>query len=309
MKTDEIRAHAAEGDRVRGKIIKGIGGFYYVHDGADTVYACRAKGIFRSRGVKPLVGDDVQLTVLDDAAGEACIDEILPRRSQRLRPAVANQDQVMVVFALTHPAPNLNLLDRLLVMLALQQVPVALCFNKSDLGTEAEREAYRHTYEQAGYPVFFVSAEAGFGLEALRRRMKGKTTALAGPSGVGKSSLTNRLQPEAAMETGEISRKIERGKHTTRHSQLIFLEEGTYLMDTPGFSSLYPPELEAGELKTYFPEFAPFEEGCRFLGCVHVGERVCGVKQALEEGRLSRSRYETYLQMYEELKNRRKYGK
>ncbi|MGN0373117.1 MAG: ribosome small subunit-dependent GTPase A [Enterocloster sp.] len=290
-----------------GKIIKGIAGFYYVNDGSSRVYECKAKGVFRNRKIKPLVGDDVEFTVLDEDGAEGSIDVILPRRNALIRPAVANVDQALVVFALTHPDPNLNLLDRFLVMMELQEVPVIICFNKTELGDEAMKEKYRLTYEKAGYRVMFISTYEDTGVTEVKELLRGKTTVLAGPSGVGKSSLTNCIQPGAAMETGDISRKIERGKHTTRHSELFLVEENTYMMDTPGFSSMFTPEMEAGDLKDYFPEFAPHEEECRFLGCVHVGEKVCGVKAALERGEISRSRYDNYRLIYEELKNKRRY--
>ena len=292
---------------MQGKIVKGIGGFYYVDNGKNKVYACRAKGIFRKQDIKPLVGDNVEFTILDETDAEGNVDAILPRKNALIRPAAANVDQALVVFALTHPAPNLNLLDRFLVMMEREQVPVIICFNKADLAGEEEMEAYRAVYEKAGYPVRIISAKEEDGVEAVRSLMRGKTTVLAGPSGVGKSTLTNAIHPRASMETGDISRKIERGKHTTRHSELFFLEEDTYMMDTPGFSSIFPPDMEAEELKGYFPEFARFEDGCRFLGCVHVGERDCGVKDAVNQGEVSKSRYENYVLMYEELKNRRRY--
>lgn len=291
-----------------GKIIKGIAGFYYVHDGSSRIYECRAKGIFRNRKIKPLVGDDVEFTVLNEEQSEGNIDAILPRKNQLIRPASVNVDQALVVFAITHPEPNLNLLDRFLVMMGTQDVPVIICFNKIDLCGGEQMDIYRSIYEKAGYQVVFISTYEEAGIRELRELLRGKTTVLAGPSGVGKSSLTNFLLPEAAMETGGISEKIQRGKHTTRHSQLFCVEDHTYLMDTPGFSSLYldmPPQ----ELKDYFCEFTPYEDECRFLGCVHVGEKVCGVKNALKEGKLSRSRYDNYLLIYEELKEkeRRKY--
>lgn len=290
-----------------GKIIKGIAGFYYVNDGENRVYQCRAKGIFRNRKIKPLVGDNVEFSVLDEEAGEGNIDEILPRKNALVRPAAANVDQALVLFALTQPAPNLNLLDRFLVMMAMEEVPVVICFNKADLG-DADMEAeYRRIYEGAGYEVHFISARDNQGMDQIREILRGRTTVLAGPSGVGKSSLTNRIQPEASMETGGISRKIERGKHTTRHSELFFVEKDTYMMDTPGFSSMYTPDIEASELKSFFPEFTGFEDDCRFLGCVHIGEKVCGVKDAVKEGRISPSRYENYRLIYEELKQKRRY--
>ena len=290
-----------------GKIIKGIAGFYYVNDGENRVYQCRAKGIFRNRKIKPLVGDNVEFSILDEEAGEGNIDEILPRKNALVRPAAANVDQALVLFALTQPSPNLNLLDRFLVMKAMEEIPVVICFNKADLGDGAMEEEYKKIYEGAGYEVHFISARTDLGMDQVRELLRGRTTVLAGPSGVGKSSLTNRIQPKASMETGGISRKIERGKHTTRHSELFFVEKDTYMMDTPGFSSMYTPEIEASELKEFFPEFAEFEDECRFLGCVHIGERVCGVKEAVKEGKISLSRYENYRLIYEELKQKRRY--
>lgn len=290
-----------------GKIIKGIAGFYYVNDGENRVYQCRAKGVFRNRKIKPLVGDNVEFSVLDDETLEGNIDEILPRKNALVRPAVANVDQALVLFALTQPSPNLNLLDRFLVMMAMEDVPVVICFNKADLGDGAMADAYRKIYEGAGYEVHFISVRKETGMEQVRSLLRGRTTVLAGPSGVGKSSLTNRIQPEASMETGGISRKIERGKHTTRHSELFFVEKDTYMMDTPGFSSMYTPDMEASELKDFFPEFEAYEEGCRFLGCVHIGERVCGVKAAVNEEKIPQSRYENYRLIYEELKQKRRY--
>ena len=290
-----------------GKIIKGIAGFYYVHDGRSQVYACKAKGIFRNRGIRPVVGDNVEFTILDEQDREGSIEEILPRKNVLIRPASANVDQALVVFAVTQPEPNLTLLDRFLIMMIAQYIPVTICFNKTDLGSQRQEE-YRQIYETAGYPVMFLSTYEQTGVEAVRRFLRGKTTILAGPSGVGKSSLTNLLQPEAAMETGSISRKIQRGKHTTRHAELFCVEEDTYLMDTPGFSSMYLEEMEPEELKDYFPEFADYGEGCRFQAdCVHIGEPDCGVKEAVAQKKIGQSRYENYVLLYQELKNRKKY--
>lgn len=290
-----------------GKIIKGIAGFYYVHDGKRDVYACKAKGIFRNRKIKPLVGDDVRFTILDETDKEGNVEEILPRKNALIRPAVANVDQALVVFAAAEPDPNLNLLDRFLVMMERAGVPVTVCFNKVDLCQDGQAEAYKRIYAGAGYPVELISVRDDKGVEKIRSLIRGKTTVLAGPSGVGKSSLTNLLQPEAGMETGAVSEKIKRGKHTTRHSQLFLVEEDTFMLDTPGFSSLYVADMEPEELKDYFPEFSHYEEGCRFLGCVHVGEKVCGVKAAVAEGKISSSRYEDYKLLYKELKEQRRY--
>ena len=290
-----------------GKIIKGISGFYYVHDGKSDVFQCKAKGVFRNRKIKPLVGDDVEFEITDEKDKEGNITEILPRKNSLIRPAVANIDQAIVVFALMDPEPNLNLLDRFLVMMETQQIPVTICFNKADLTKAGEEEKYRAIYEPAGYDVVFISVYEKEGMDEIRKRIAGKTTVLAGPSGVGKSSLTNCLYPEAEMETGSVSEKIRRGRHTTRHSQLFFLGEKTFMMDTPGFSSMYVEDMEAGDLKEYFPEFKQYEDGCRFLGCVHVGEKICGIKEAVEGGKISRSRYDNYVLMYQELKEKRRY--
>lgn len=290
-----------------GKIIKGIAGFYYVHDGHSKTYECKAKGIFRNRNIKPLVGDNVSFSVLDEKELTGNIEEILERKNALIRPAVSNIDQALVMFAVADPLPNFNLLDRFLVMMERQDIPVTICFNKTDLSQEEELCRLRAIYEPAGYPVCFISAQKGSGVEEIRRLIAGKTTVLAGPSGVGKSSLTNLIQPDARMETGVISEKIKRGKHTTRHSELFFVEKDSYMLDTPGFSSMYIEDLEPGQLKDYFPEFLQYEDACRFLGCVHVGEKVCGVKRAVEAGELSHSRYDNYLLLYKELKDKRRY--
>ena len=188
-----------------------------------------------------------------------------------------------------------------------QDVPVVICFNKTDLGKEGEADRLAEIYRNAGYEVHLSCALEGDGIEAIHDLLRGKTTALAGPSGVGKSSLTNRIQPEAEMETGAVSEKIRRGRHTTRHSELFFVEKETFVMDTPGFSSIFVDDMKPEELKDYFPEFEAYEPECRFLGCVHVGEKVCGVKEARKDGRLSRSRYDNYRLIYDELKNKRRY--
>ncbi|MBQ5600252.1 MAG: ribosome small subunit-dependent GTPase A, partial [Lachnospiraceae bacterium] len=213
-----------------GKIMKGIAGFYYVHDGISGVYECKAKGIFRNKKIKPLVGDDVEFTILDEEEKTGNIVDILDRENELIRPAVANIDQAMVVFAATAPEPNLNLLDRFLVTMESQDVPVVICFNKKDLVTEEEAKRLTSIYEAAGYEVHLTNAKSGEGIEQIRSLLRGKTTVLAGPSGVGKSTITNEIQPEAEMETGTISEKIKRGKHTTRHSELFFVETDTFVM-------------------------------------------------------------------------------
>ncbi|MDD6212018.1 MAG: ribosome small subunit-dependent GTPase A [Clostridiales bacterium] len=292
---------------MQGKIIKGIGGFYYVHDGHANVYECRAKGIFRNQNLKPLVGDNVEMDILDENTFTGNVAEILPRKNELIRPAVANVDQALVIFAARAPKPNFNLLDRFLVMMEQQNLPTIICFNKCDLMKEDETDEYCRIYQSAGYTVKLVSVYQNHGLDDLRDLLRGKTTVMAGPSGVGKSSLMNSWNPQAEMKTGEISRKIQRGKHTTRHSELFYMEKETFLMDTPGFTSLGLFLQDERELSQYYPEFGSFQDSCRFPDCVHVGERECGIKSAVEDGQISPIRYENYLQLYQEIKNTRKY--
>lgn len=294
-------------NNMTGKIIKGIAGFFYVYVEESGIYECKAKGIFRKEKQKPLVGDEVRIEVLDEAEREGNLVEILPRKNALIRPEVANVDQAMVIFAADHPKPNLSLLNRFLLMMERQRVKTVICFNKADLMGEEEKKSYRAMYEPAGYTVLTISVKEQQGIEEVERLTRGKTTVVAGPSGVGKSSLTNCLQDEVYMETGDISKKLNRGKHTTRHSQMIILGRDTWFMDTPGFSSLYVEDMEKEELKGYFPEFYPYEGKCRFPNCTHTHEPDCRVKNAVTEGSISRERYQGYLELYEEVKNKRRY--
>lgn len=278
-----------------------------MHAKNGSLYECKAKGSFRKEGIKPLVGDDVVISVLDEENKKGNIEEILPRRSELLRPAAANISQAMVVFSAAKPAPNFNLLDRFLIRMELEGVAVRVGFNKCELVTEDEQRLLEELYHSAGYPVHCFSVKERIGLDSLYTALQGQTTALAGPSGVGKSSLINYLCPAAEMETGGISRKIERGKHTTRHAELFVLEENAYVMDTPGFSSLYLNELMPEELWKYFPEMREAEKECRFVGCSHMEEPDCGVKKALNFGTVRQQRYESYRQLYAELASRKRY--
>lgn len=296
-------------DTYKGKITKGIAGFYYVYVPEKGMYECKAKGIFRKDNVKPLVGDNVAIQVLSEETMTGNICEILPRRNSLIRPAVANIDQAMVVFALRKPDVNLNLLDRFLIQMEQQKLDTIICFNKADLedpdGLSSQRLA--DIYEKAGYKTLVISAEKDAGVEQVSACLAGRTTTVAGPSGVGKSTLINRLQTGMQMETGSISMKIERGKHTTRHSQVIPISKDTYILDTPGFSSLSVFDMEKEELEGYYPEFGAFSDRCRFTGCSHIHEPVCGVKEGVKEGKISKERYENYKLIYQELASKKKY--
>lgn len=291
---------------MRGKIIKGIAGFYYVLIENRGIYECKAKGIFRNQKIKPLVGDDVRIEILDEEKKEGSITDILERKNVLIRPAVANVDQALVIFAAAKPKPNLSLLDRFLIMMEQQNVPTIICFNKKDQASPEELQKLAGIYSGSKSPVLFLNALEGEGIEEVKALLRGHTTTVAGPSGVGKSTLINQLVPEAGMETGHISEKIDRGKHTTRHSELFRMEADSYIFDTPGFSSLEIPDMEKEDLRFFFPEFSEYEGKCRFLGCIHENEPDCSVKQAVKEGLIRKERYESYLLLFHELKEREK---
>lgn len=290
-----------------GKIIKGIGGFYYVVCENGVTYECKAKGVFRNRKIKPLVGDNVEIEILDAEKNLGNIEDILPRFNCLNRPAVANVDQTVIIFAVSAPAPNFNLLDRFLINMEQHEVPTIICFNKIDLEGFRQSEDICRSYTKSGYEVLFISAESGYGINTLEAVIKGKTTVFAGPSGVGKSSTLNSLFPDANVQTGGLSEKIQRGKHTTRHSELMFVDDDTYIMDTPGFSSLYTEGIEAEDLKLYFPEIAAYTGTCKFNMCNHISEPGCLVKEAVGDGRISKMRYDDYVMIYNELKEKRKW--
>lgn len=291
---------------IQGRIIRGIAGFYYVWTEDETVWECKAKGSFRKEGIKPLVGDFVRIEILDEQAGTANIVDILTRSNFLIRPAMANVDQALLLFALKSPDPDGTLLDRFLISMSRQNIPVILCFNKQDLAADEEIADWKETYEAAGYRVLVISAHEEGARQVLVNALQGKTTVIAGPSGAGKSTVTNLIQNQIFMETGEISRKLKRGRHTTRRAELIRIDEGTWFADTPGFTSMEIPDMPKEELQDCFPEFAPYLGGCRFLGCAHMAEPDCAVKEAVEEGRISGVRYERYRRFYEELKSREK---
>lgn len=296
------RSSAIPGESLQGKIIKGVAGFYDVALEDGDVFRCRAKGIFRREKIKPLAGDDVEIEITHEGDREGNVIRILPRKSVLIRPPVANIDQVLVTFALADPAPGHYLINRFLVMLAQKELPCVLCFNKRDLVSESACDALCAVYRDAGVRICTVSARTGEGLEELKSLLSGKVSAVAGPSGAGKSSLINALLSEERMETGTLSKKLARGKNTTRHSELIALRErGTYLCDTPGFMSLDLKETKPEELARFYPEFCVRADACRFAGCLHLTEPDCEVRAALQRGEIAPERYDAYRLLYEEL--------
>ena len=292
---------------MQGKIMKGIAGFYYVHIPNKGIYECKARGVFRNKKIKPLVGDNVELEILDEKEYKGNITKILPRINELYRPLVANIDQVIVVFAVADPSPNYYLLDRFLVAIEKEQLEVNICFNKIDRLPDNEIDDIVSKYELAGYKVFLTSATDVIGIDNLKGILTNKTTVFAGPSGVGKSSLLNDLQDNIVMETGEISKKIKRGKHTTRHAELIAYDENSYIVDTPGFSNLHLEELTLEELRQCFIEFGEYEDHCRFKGCAHINEPNCAVKEAVEDEKIVLSRYESYKMIYTDIKEQRRW--
>ena len=294
-------------ERMTGKIMKGIGGFYYVYVEQQGLYECRARGIFRNKKMKPNVGDVVDIDVLSEEEKTGNLVKIHKRKNQLIRPMASNVDQALVIFSVHEPEPNFHLLNRFLITMEQQEIPVIICFNKTDLSTEQQQEQLRKDYENSGCIVVFQAAAKGEGVTQVEELLRGKTTIMAGPSGVGKSSTLNCISKDRQMETGEVSEKIKRGKHTTRHSELIYIGEDTYLMDTPGFSSLFLENIEKEDLKYYFPEFTPYENTCKFNGCCHIHEPGCEVKKALEEGKISKMRYDDYCMFYEELAQQKKW--
>ena len=281
---------------LKGTIVKGIGGFYYV-DTEEGIIECRARGKFRKTEILPTVGDRVVVETKDNKTGS--VKEIDERQNFLVRPAVSNIDTLMIVAAISNPAPDTSLIDKMLVIAAKKGIKGALCINKSDLDADGNLEKIKACYENAGYRVFVTSAEKGEGVDELRKELKDKTTAFAGLSGVGKSSILTIITGRE-LETGDTIR-IERGRHTTRHVELIKISEG-YVFDTPGFSQLEVDDIKASELREFFPEIEKCEGLCRFRGCSHVTEPDCAVKAALEKGDIAESRYDSYVKMYEKLK-------
>ena len=284
-----------------GRIQKAISGFYYVDTGDSALLTCRARGKFRKSGVSPLVGDRVECTVL--GGGEGVIEAIMPRQNAFERPAVANIDQLVIVASEAIPRTEPYLIDRMTAIAALKGCAVLVCVNKCDL---ADGRALCDYYARAGYRALRVSAVTGEGLDELRDAITGKLNAFTGNSGVGKSSILNALDPRFDLKVGEVSQALGRGKHTTRHVELYRLDGGAEIIDTPGFSS-FDAETLSLELKEHlpetFPDFAPYLGECRFVGCSHTKEKGCAVLRAVKDGAIVKGRHESYLRLYDELKD------
>ena len=288
---------------INGKIIKGIGGFYYV-DTENGLYECRARGIFRKNKITPLVGDRVSISVVDEENKKGVVEEIEERDTELVRPPIANVDKALIVFAIKNPAPNLSLLDRFIVLAEKENLEIVIVFTKVDLDTDGELLGeLKDIYEVSGYKVISVSNKLKLNIDKIKEELKENTVVFAGPSGVGKSSLLNEVDKNFELKTGEVSDKIKRGKHTTRHAELLKLECGGMVADTPGFSSLTLDDIDESELKEYFIEFDKYDD-CRFGSrCIHENEPSCAVKEAVENGEISKKRYESYIQLLNEIRS------
>ncbi len=298
---------------MKGRIIKSLSGFYYVRTEDRRVYECKAKGAFRNENITPLVGDRVEFDVISEQEKTGNVTQIYDRRNHLFRPAVANVDQAMVVFAVRTPNPNLSILDRFLVLMKKQGIETIIVFNKKDLAKLDDIKNLKATYKKSGCKVFFTSAGAEKpSLGSLKMQLRGKVTVMAGPSGVGKSTILNALSRSGSDEmaqVGEISSKAGRGKHTTRHNEIYFIGKNYQIVDTPGFTSLLvsDEDVEREELKNLFPEFAPYGVKCPFRDCAHIKERDCAVRKAVDDGKIPQSRYNSYRSIYEELKSQKKF--
>ncbi|WP_300279760.1 ribosome small subunit-dependent GTPase A [Peptacetobacter sp.] len=292
---------------LKGKIIKGLSGFYYV-DTETGLYECKARGIFRKQKITPLVGDNVEISVVDEENKKGIVEIIEERETELVRPPIANVDKALIVFAIKDPKPNLSLLDRFIVHAERENLDIVIIFTKIDLD-DGSLDELIEIYEKAGYKVIPVSSEKHINIDKVKDELVGNTVVFAGPSGVGKSSLLNQIDETFQLKTGTVSEKIGRGRHTTRHAELLKLECGGMVADTPGFSSLELDGIDEMELKEYFIEFDEYDE-CKFGSkCVHENEPSCDIKEAVENNEISKQRYESYIQLLNEIrqKNSRRY--
>ncbi len=284
-----------------GRILKGIGGFYYIKVN-DDVIECKARGKFRKDEVVPMVGDYVDITMSDHDNLKGNIEKIYPRKTALIRPPVANVDQVVIIVAIASPKPNITLLDKFLLAAEYQNLDIIICFNKIDLDQKNKYIDLYNIYSRAGYKTVCTSSKTKEGVNDLRKLFNGKTTVFAGASGVGKSSLLNVIDAKFSLQTGEVSKKISRGKHTTRHVELLAITEESYVVDTPGFSSIDLMNIPKDELGNLFNEFKAYLPLCRFRGCSHTSEPDCAIINAVENDEIDQSRYQNYNYFYNQLK-------
>ncbi len=291
---------------MQGVIIRGVGGNYYV-DTNDSVIECRARGLFRNQNIKPLVGDNVIIRLTEENKNFVYIEEILERKNEMKRPSVSNVDQIIIVFAVKNPEPSFLLLDKLLIASELNNLVPIICFNKCDLVDEEYLSKFMDIYRNTGYKIIFTSKYNANLLDEFKELLKDKISLFSGPSGVGKSSLMNAIDSGFELKTGDISEKLKRGKHTTRHAEIYKLNFGGFAVDTPGFSSFDINEIDYYELRDYYPEIREYSENCKFNNCLHDKEPSCAVKEAVKSNKISEIRYNNYIKLLYEIKSNRTY--
>lgn len=292
---------------IDGIIIRGVGGNYYVDIGNEII-ECRARGLFRLQNIKPLVGDKVliRLTSENENDRSGYIEEIKKRINEIKRPSVANVEQLLIFFAVSNPEPSFLLLDKLLIAAEINKLKPIICFNKSDLCSDENKKQFNDIYVNTGYKIIFTCKDDKESIETLKSVLKNKLSVFSGPSGVGKSSIMNSVQPDFELKTGEISEKLKRGKHTTRHAEIYKLSFGGFVVDTPGFSSFNLESIDPFKLGEYYPEIYQYSSGCRFDDCLHHKEPNCVIKEAVSDGLISETRYHNYTKLLEEILNSKK---
>lgn len=289
-----------------GIIVRAISSFYYVEID-DKVYECRARGAFKHKNIEFVVGDKVDIELTDEENSKGVIIKLYRRKNLLKRPPIANVTQAVLLFSVKSPAPNFSLIDRFLIITGRQNVDTVICFNKIDLDDDGLVDKMIANYKESGSPAFAICAKTGYNIDELKKHLKDHISVVAGPSGVGKSTLINKLVKGLELQTGDVSHKIGRGKHTTRHTQLIEIDKGSFVADTPGFSSIEVFEIPENELKNYFLEFEDFDHSCKFGSkCLHENEPQCGVKEAVERNEIPVNRYESYLQLLGEIRENKK---